>query len=351
MLLCWAGTASVQAAPARLRDTARAVVMISPASQRDASNRTLQAIRGQLSDVAVALRVYEVTRLAASGAAQLAAARTTAISSGALVVFWFDETTGDVSIYLHAKDGGRLVRRKVKAAGPEGRFEALAVIVRFAVRAHLQGEKVGVRLPPALPRRPIARPAPRKSPAHPRKPPPKRQARVGLEAAYEADIYNGDPQLAHGLHVALLVHPQRRWTVYLAFRMEAPLDTENEHAGISLRRYPIELGARFEWRWSKLLLGAQLGLSVTPFQVKTWVKNGEHTADSVPVAAVVSVAPSLVLAYRIIKRLTVRLTIGARIQLNPYRQVVDTEDPQGRLVLEPWRVQPTLSLGLSTPLF
>jgi hypothetical protein len=68
----------------------------------------------------------------------------------------------------------------------------------------------------------------------------------------------------------------------------------------------------------------------------------------VPTRATVALAPAAVVGVRVASRFELALTLGIRVHLDAteYR-----EPDEPRPVLAPWRVQPTLSLALHTPLF
>jgi len=322
--------------------------MIAPVSEREATYRTLQAVRGQLSDVSAALTVHAVDQLDPSAPSQLLSARAVARQKKADVVFWFDAKRARVSIYLHAPGGGRLLERPVQSAGVEGRYEALAVIVSFAVRGHLQGEKVGVRLPPARPR--LAATAPPRRPTSSGQPPapPRRRFRLALEAGYDVDLYSDQVTVAHGLRLAALYHLHRQWSIFLGFRMEAPLDAKSETTALSLRRVPLDFGARFTWRRGRLALGAQLALAVAVVARSTPLNLEEgETFNAIPTRAFVALVPAVVLGVRLAQRLHLVLSLGARIHLNntEYREPRELQP-----LLAPWRVQPTLSVGIHVPL-
>ncbi len=324
---------------------AHKVVMIAVASQREASFRALQAVRGQLSDVAVALEVHPVDRLDPSAEEQLRTARAVAHFKKASVVFWFDSQRARVSIYLRAPGGGRLLERPVRSAGVEGRYEALAVIVRFAVRGLLQGEKVGVRLSPVVPRRAKRTQAP---PPLATTPPPVARPALGLamEVGYDMDLFSDQVAAAQGLRVALVgtFGQQRRWEVLVGFRMEAPLDAQTDTVALSLRRFPINLGGRFLWRRGRVLLGAQLALTVAVLTARWSVLEGGEEEHNLSLHAAVSLSPSLLVGLHLIPRLSLLLGLGVRVGLNrwEYRARVEPD----RLLLSPWRVQPALSLSL-----
>lgn len=341
-----AGVSSALAAP---KAPPTRVVMIAPVSDREASFRTLQAVRGQLSDVSATLAVHAIDQLDPSAQSQLRSARAVARQKKAAVVFWFNAKRARVSIYLHSAGGGRLLERPVQSAGAEGRFEALAVIVRFAVRAHLQGDKVGVRLPPVRPRR-VRAPPPRRGAPPPRSaPPPRRRFWSALEATYDLDLYSSQITVAQGLRLAALLHLHRRWSIFVGFRMEAPLDVTSDKVDLSLRRIPLDLGARFTWRRGRFALGAQLALSVAVVTARTIhldLEDGDIPRD-VPTRAAVSLVPALVLGVQVARRLHLVLSLGARIHINSTRYRMDGEPS---LLLAPWRVQPTLSVGIHVPL-
>lgn len=178
---------------------------------------------------------------------------------------------------------------------------------------------------------------------------PRRHFWLTLETGYDMDLYSDQVTVAHGLRLAAFVNIRRRWSLFVGFRMEAPLDVTSDEVALSLRRGPLDLGGRFTWRRGRFALGAQLALSVAVVKARTTPVDLEdgHTLQVVPTRASVALTPAVVLGVRVAGRLELVLSLGARIYLNSTDYRVP-EEP--RPMLAPWRVQPTLFIGLHVPL-
>ena len=178
---------------------------------------------------------------------------------------------------------------------------------------------------------------------------PHRRFRLALETGYEMDLYSDQITVAHGLRLSILVNILRRWSLVAGFRMEAPLDVTSEKVALSLRRIPLTLGGRFTWRRGRFALGAQLALSLAVITARTTARDLEdsETLPHVPTHAAVALAPAVVLGVRVVRRLELVLSLGVRIYLNNADYRLTTEPSP---LVAPWRVQPTVWVGIHVPL-
>lgn len=323
--------------------------MLAPQDRPAVTQNVLRAVLGQLSDIDVNLKVEKIGRLPSDLLGQIRAAQQAAARAGVVMVFWYDPNTGQVNLVLKAAAVERLVTRKVTTAGEEGRYEAVAIVVRATLRSHLQGTSLGVRLASA--RAPLRRrPPPRRQ--HPRAPLPSataaRRPRVSLEVAYGAEIYSPpEVSIAQGIQLGVLVKLRRHWSLLAGYRLEAPIRVENDEAGIDLVRHLIDLGGALGWRFGRLELQIRATLSLAVVSRRTHINNeGVWEANPGP-DVLFGLAAHARIGFRVTPRVLAVLAFGIRSYFVNERYV--THD--GSTLVSPWVVQPSFLLGLQVDLY
>jgi hypothetical protein len=345
------------------------VVLLAPRNRPAETQQTIRAVWAQLSDVNVDLRVERIASLPPSPDRQLAEARRVAGDQPALAVTWFDPVRQKLLILLPGPGGGRFVSRAVGEAGDAGRFEAMALILRTTLLARRAGRPVGKRLPPPRVRardrardrvrardRPPARPPARKRhrprceqgscPARPGHEP----AWTRLEVAWAGDLFAPEALLATGLRVALEVRLHRQWSVFAAYRLEAPIDVEDDVATLELRRHPAEIGGRFWWRSGRFAVGGRLALGLEVLERRTTEPAaGLRPRDGTDLRFVVT--PSVHVGVNPARRVWLLLELGVRIHVFNERYVARLPGGAEERLVTPLVTQPSLRLGILVDLF
>jgi hypothetical protein len=330
---CVFGAGQARASPA--------VVMLAPRDRPKVTRSLREAVAAQLSDVKLELRVVPVASLPTGSDCRMASARDLAKSRDVAAVFWFDPRDNRVCLLLAPDRGGRLVNRRVGGAGEEGRYEAVAVLVRTAVRGSrpprrpASGPETGPR--GLLPARPLHRPG---------------QAWLELELAYALDLIAPVAiplavPLAHGLRLAVQVRVHRSWSLFLGYRLEARVAVDDGNGAVEVQRYPVDAGVRFRWWYGALELGTRLGggfaytrlLQRQPSSSANAVKSTSEWLVFLGVYGYVGV--------RLTARLLLFGSVGARFFVLNARYQLDDDE----VLLAPWTVQPSFLLGLSVDLF
>lgn len=322
----WAGTAS--ASPT--------VVMLAPRDQPKVTQTLREAVKAQLSDVKVQLRLRSVESLPTGRDCRLAGVRELAGQQGVAAVFWFDPRANRVCLLFSPGRGGRLVNRRVTGSGEEGRFEAVAVLVRTALHESL-GPRRAVSPPLKGPRglwkaRPLRRPG---------------QARLELEVGYALElIAPAAVPLAYGLRLAVGVSLHRHWLVFIGYRLEARMVLDDESA-VELQRYPVDAGVRFRWWFGALELGARLGLGFAYTRLVERLPSTSSNAVKTTSDWLVFLGAHAYVGVRPIARLLVFAAVGACFYILNARYQLDSDE----VLLSPWTAQPSLLVGLSVDLF
>jgi len=346
---------------------AKTLVLLAARNRPGVTRRALRALRSQLSDTTVALRVVWVKRLAQTRAAQLALSKKHVVRKGVLAVAWYDASQPNEILMLAARTR-RLVVRKVTGATVGGRLESLAIIVRTSMLALLAGQPLPPQPPPprrVTPRRVVPR---RVTPRRvvprrvtPRRRPPPRHARppsrpgawrlgLGLEAGYFLAGYSADTGAVHGGELAAVLHLRAGWELVLSYRVTQKVTGRVDGARLDTQPHPIGLGARWRRHWGRLGLGVALSLIMDYVSLSTDIDPTTHSSSSDRGDLLWSVMPRVSGTVALGRRFRVVLAVGAQIGLN-WRRYVLADQGTTKALLQPWPVQPCLMIGLSADIF
>ncbi len=310
------------------------LVMLAPRDKPKATATLRAAVEAQMSDVHLKLRVRSVAALPQGHGCRLAGARELVEKRDVAAVFWFDATANRVCLLFSRDRGGGLVNRRVAGAGEEGRFEAVAVLVRTAVRAspprrHSRGASPG----PAglLPGRRLVRPG---------------LAWLELELAYSLELMTTS-DVGQGLRLAAQLRLHRHWTLYVGYRLEARLTLEGDDESVELQRYPVDAGARFRWWFGPFEIGARAGLGFAYSRLFQRLPSTSSNAVKATSEWLVFLDARFYVGVRPVPRLLLYAGVGARFYVLNAEYRLNGDD----VVFTPWPVQPSLMVGLSVDLF
>ncbi len=382
---------------------AKTLLLLAAKNRSRVTSRAIRALRSQLSDTSLVLRVAWVNRMARSRAAQVALSKRYASTRGVLAVAWYDANQPN-EILMLAASSGRLVVRRVTGATLSGRLEALAIIVRSSMLALLAGQPLPPqpRAPPpvparASPARPAIPPRPRSTgpaipprprstgpaipprprstgptipprprstgPAiPPRRPPPRAhpspvrgKARrgeagwrfgLGLEAGYFLSGYSSEVGAVSGGELAAIFHLRAGWELLLSYRVTQKLTGRVGSSRLDLQPHPIGLGARWHRRWGRFQLALALSVIMDWATLSTSVDPTTHRASSDGGDLLWSLLPTISAGVSLLGRLRLVLAVSAQVGLN-WRRYVLVNQQVTEPLLSPWPVQPCLMIGFS----
>ncbi len=313
------------------------LVMLAPPNQSKVTRTLRDAVKAQLSDVKYQLRIQTVPSLATGRYCRLARAREIVRGRSVAAVFWFDSAANRVCLLFSGDRGGRLVNRRVAGSGEEGRYEAVAVVVRTAMRGSLVSDHTVS--PPKKGPRGLVRARPLRQPG---------QARLELELTYALELITpAADRLAHGLRLGLQVGLHRHWSVFVGYRLEARIALDGDVGAVELQRYPVDAGLRFRWWFGALELGARLGLGLAYTRLMERLPSSSSNATKTTSEWLVFLGAYGYVGVRPIARMLIFAAVGARAYLINARYQSDTDE----VLLAPWTVQPSLLVGLGVDLF
>lgn len=302
------------------------------------------ALRGQLReldvDVLVVRKAQEPLASAARRAKQLAR------TQDAVGVIWIERGSGTLSAYLY-DSSGHLYAREVEADGSvTSQSEAIALILRSAIAAMLEGGAVTmteIRLPPAAPAPEVVE----------RRPEPARtsdgrtQAVLRAGASYVGTLFARDTPWLNGAAVLLTVKPRKSpWLLGVDYTHFSGLEMQGDGVTTRLERHPIEAFGGLQLRVSWLYLDVQTALSAD------YVVRTTERADD----GLVSTAPSERWLWAFATRLGATvpasgpiqgvLNVGAEFLLNPFQQVIREGNKSDEVVGALLLARPRVELGV-----
>jgi hypothetical protein len=270
-------------------------------------------------------------------------------------------------LYLAEPKNGRVLVRSLPGASPEAQIEAAAIIVRASVLAFLRERVKRRRLRLASEKTPSRTGTRRGTRAHsqPRRArltsarmTRRRAAPVGqqphnwlsLELGYGYDTFATTHPAVHALWMAAAVHLTKHWTVFGGFRLTLPMHVTEAALDTTLYRHPASMGVRFFWPLSAWRIGASVELILDYLKQHT-TADGSIEINRKHGDLIVATAALFLLTYRIHQRLDVVAAVGLEMPFNRKRYVLQQQNAETTVLLDPWPVHPRASLGLSIHLF
>lgn len=366
--LCFLGATTLQAASVsgdvsndNLGAPPSTVVVWGALGDQDADNRTLDALRAQLSDLRVDLKTIGDIRPQGQLIEQIAVSKTIASRENALLVVWIDASRDDDEFILfiaHPASDRLLVREiSTKGRNPEGLSETIAVIVRASAKAVIHGHEIGFDQPARALKgietapRATAKSPEQSPPAIPDQIPTAEQmknpqtAHFGLSLGYGVFLTTRDADPFHGpagrVHLRVetidaFVGYQHRLSQKAGNRsVDLELSSGRMCAGVLAG---VDLGR--EWRIEG---GIEGGLTFITADSKS--RSESLTAASPQLRWVFGIAPKLALSRRIYDRLDAYAAISVDVLLKDIEYVTVTSSGNER-VLGFWRFQPFFEIGL-----
>lgn len=361
-------------------------------ADKEAAKNGIRAVKGQFGGASIRLDAVRVRRITKLPLPQLKLARRLAKRGKVLAVVWYafvPKEAGNLFIYLPKRD--RLLIRELQSSGAEERWEAMAIIIRATVDALIQGGSLGNRWRSARTSKGAKSPGSSKklraggaeTEAGPSRNSSSRRARpgsaekkkkstrpgestapskgvkkkgslkmpwrwgVGLAVAYLLDGYSTTAGATHGFYASLSFYFGASWAVVVDYRVQQEVTGTSQAVSTTVRRHPVGLGGRYRWERGRFGVGARLAL----------VMDYATYATRVPGAAAIqttgkrsgihwSAAAFARGRIQLVKPLSLFLSLGLQVGLNPRRYVVETRDGERHELLKPWVVQPLFLVGL-----
>lgn len=325
------------------------VVLVLPEAETSADPLETQlqgALRGQLMELGVEVGVEVGLVRRAEEPLASAARRAQKIAQGehALGVIWLELGPNRLSVFLY-DSSGHLYARDVAADGsPVSQSEAIAIILRSAVAALLEGDAVSmteVRLPRPSPSPAVSPPAAAETPSLRRDQP---YLRVGL--SYVGTLFAKRTSWQHGAAVVLRAAPTASpWFLGLDYTQFAAVALQAGGVRTQVLRHPIEVLGGLQLRVAGLYFNVEGALSAD-YTVRT---TEQVSAGLVPADArgrwLWAASTRLGATVPVSGRVYAMLNVGAEFLLNPFHQVVAQTKAVNEVVASPLLVRPRLEVG------
>ena len=340
-LWCWAA------------DAARAEPLRGAVRIAEPDDRALyERIRGQASDLEVALTPLEAAPLEPARPEQLTRARELGSGAAAQLVIWFARTPATLEVLVADLAAERLFVRPIARGEGElarsAQDEAAALVVRSAIKASLGGAALGAPeqalAPPPPPPPPPEPPPPEPPPPAPAAPPPPPRLRLGFGARAGRDGASDPPQFGVGARLGF-VHRELEFGLRGAFGL--PADVSATVAALSLSQHGAAGYAAYTpWLGQRVQLALELALELQLYATKVRDARAELEARR-DRGAFAAIAVALGARWWLHERFAVALSV--ELATLPRRPLLGYQTDGGFVTVEQVaRVQPRLALELFT---
>jgi hypothetical protein len=318
------------------------VLMIASREQEALSKETIQAVRGQLSDLPAVLIVEWVDRIPDEPSPFRDSAASISKDKRAGIAFWCDLDEAK-RVYLLLVGKTELVERSLRETGEGGRAEAIALIVRAVVKSEIEKKNKSdqaQRDRDNKEQEPLLEPLSNQS----------RQSRMSVHLGYALEVQDASRPVAQGFGVGLGFWMFDEWLLFSKYVFWEHVLLSAMDVEIELRRHPVWLGLCFAKKIEPVRLGAELAL------ILDYVKDRTEVPDSSSVEAersgggfLFSATLQGLVSVRILASIEIFLLLGAEVPVVQPRYVID--DNGARTVLEPWPIRPIGSAGVMVGFF
>jgi len=323
--------------------------------QKETSSAVERAIQSQLSDLDVTLRkkMLPVSSGALKGDVEMAIEIVQ--ENQGLAGFWYQVASEDqLHLYVVENRGDRILIRMIEEAEEGGRTEALAVIIRMSIAELLRGGTIGIEVPEPDRGYETANSG-RKAGVVPdvksgesgevftKRAPRDPHYLFAHALSYAYYVHSIQSPVNHGLDILFGLRPLPQLTVFVEYTFLSPLKVEDETVVLLYDRHPIRVGAGLSNRLlPKLEVGVSLSLLIDYVTYEV-VSTQQITKDRSHV--LVGACPRLEIGFRLTDHLSLTLSLGAEMLINPEYYGHRQRDSR-RVVLDGFRVQPWVLGGI-----
>jgi hypothetical protein len=301
------------------------------------------ALRGQLRELDVEVGVVRRAEEPLANAAQRA--QSIAQAEHALGVIWLELRPDRLSVFLYDSSGHLYARDVTPDGSTVSQSEAIAIILRSAIAAMLEGDAVSmteVQLPPRSPG-PAVAPA---APVGPPTAPTIDRAYLHAGVSYVGSLFARRTAWQHGAALVLRAAPtDSPWFFGLDYAYFPPVELEAGGVRTRVQRHPLEVLGGLRLRVAALYFNVEGALSAD-YTVRT---TEQVSAGLVPAEArgrwLWAASSRLGVTVPISRRVYGVLNVGAEFLLNPFHQVVAETKIVNEVVASPLLVRPRLELG------
>jgi hypothetical protein len=311
----------------------------------------LDALRAPLRELDV-----EVAVARAPGAPLPVAARRAgvlALAQHALAVIWLELRASELWVFVYDSTGHLYARDLPPDASAASQSEAIAIIVRSAVAAMLDGHAVSmaeVTLPApaaaALPD-PVAPPGPTRAPPEATRASAEDRAYLRVGLSYVGVVFDRHAPFQHGAAPVLVAAaPGAPWFVGADYTVFTAIELDGKGVTTRLQRHPFEVFAGGWLRTSSLHFDVR-GALAADYMVRTTRRTDDGLRATAPHSRWLwSFSTRLGVAIPTWPRVHAIANLGAEFLINPYDQVISQTNASNEVVASPLVVRPRFELGV-----
>ncbi len=325
----------------------RVVVLIGSASPDAVELDFLPNLRWQLAELNLTLKEKTAPVLYEWLDYVREAERVTS-TSDTFVAAWITHENGRTNIYLYDPKGPHLYAREVAVSeSPAAASEELALILRSAIQARLDGGALAmaeITLPSSAPLAPpeVHQPPPPPVPFHEVSESINPLWAPGVSGVASRPLSGSNWQAGLLLRLWAKVRPIR---FGLSYSMFPGLDASSKWASITVYRHPTEVFAGYEIARGSVIVVAESAFCGDPIRRDTTYADAPLTGEGPRWRWLWTLSERMRFETRLVSPLWLTVAAGAEIPLNPYDfQVSIAEQKQTLARILP--VRPTLELGL-----
>lgn len=309
----------------------------------------LGAVRGQLRELGVGVLLVRAAReplaIAARRAKQIAA------REEALAVIWLETSSEHLELFLYDASG-HLYSRSIESSGSTAsQSEAVAIVLRFAIGALLEGGSIGmkeVQLQPAPPAEPA--PPPISPPAGSSRVREASQDATELRAgvSYVGETFMRGGPWQQGAALLLSAQPARSALfVGASYTYLSTLALTENGVRVELRRRPAEMFVGWELGTSTLRVDVRGALGADYVRRRTTAVAEDWSATPNASRWLWAVSARFGVTLAVSRRLHAFSTLGADYVLTPYSLVAAPVAGSNEALGAALRVRPRAEVGLT----
>lgn len=325
----------------------RVILLVSEGSAAGLQTQIRPALEGQLQELNV--RVIERENMTPALATSARQAPQIAAAGSALGVVWLDERAPGVVVYFYDAVGHHLYARQVDASGsPTSMAEEIAIVLRSAIGAVLDGNVIAMTEVPIPPAKELGEPV---KPA-PRAPPPardgERRAQLRLGGSYVGTVFSRAAPFQHGAHAALaLSFPSSPWYVGMGYTYFPALHLVGRGVRLQLDRHPGELVGGVELRVASAYVTVE-GAVIGDRLVRSATSDNAEVVTTSPSARWLwAISTRLGGSLGVTERVRLRANVGIELLLNRFDQVIADAAGNTTALSAPLLPRPRFELGLT----
>jgi hypothetical protein len=327
-----------------LAESTRVVLVLTEAesSAQPLDAHLLGALRGQLQELNVEVLVVRRPDEPLGDTARRA--RQIASAEHALGAIWLGAPASSLTVFLYDSTGHLYARSLPPDGSAVSQSEAIAIILRSAIAALLEGHAVGMTEVPVPP--PASRPAEPATPPQPAPAPPADSRYLHAGLSYVGTLFARRTSWQNGAALTLAGAPTS-WPLFFGvdYTFFPPVEFAANGVETRLQRHPIEALLGLRLRLGSVFFNVQGALSADYLTRSTTAASAGLVPTPETERWLWAISSRLGITVPVSPWISGVFNVGADFLLNPFEQVAQTTTGGDQLVAAPLLVRPRIELG------